>query len=164
MIGRRHPLAPRFRSCHHAAPRARRTRRRRRPTPDAPRRRLPAHRLRRDGGSIHRSSTCQEAVIEIRTTEPQLECTLTLNNDDVTREPTAAFDRHDLDIAAEAFIPVVYGRLGSGITLRRVYHCLKDIRVDPQLVQSSPRKRPVHLSHVRRNAPKDTVGDLHHST
>ncbi len=49
----------------------------------------------------------------IRTTEPQREFALTLGTDGVTLEPTDATDSHDLELPAEAFIRLVYGRLDA---------------------------------------------------
>jgi uncharacterized protein (TIGR03083 family) len=47
----------------------------------------------------------------IRTTEPQREFALTLGTDGVTLEPAEATDSHDIELPAEAFIRLVYGRL-----------------------------------------------------
>jgi uncharacterized protein (TIGR03083 family) len=50
-------------------------------------------------------------TLRIRTTEPQREFALNLGTDGVTLEPAEPTDSHDLEIPAEAFIRLVYGRL-----------------------------------------------------
>ena len=71
----------------------------------------------------------KEQVIEIRTTEPQREFTLTLSNDSVTLEPAEPSDTHNLEISAEAFIRLVYGRLDSDhIPASISYESLNDLR------------------------------------
>jgi hypothetical protein len=47
----------------------------------------------------------------IRTTEPQREFALTLGTDSVTLEPAESTDSHDVELPAEAFVRLVYGRL-----------------------------------------------------
>ena len=71
----------------------------------------------------------KEQVIEIRTTEPQREFTLTLSNDSVTLEPAEPSDTHNLEISAEAFIRLLYGRLDSDhIPASISYESLNDLR------------------------------------
>lgn len=49
----------------------------------------------------------------IRTTEPQREFALTLGTDSVTLEPAESTDSHDVELPAEAFVRLVYGRLDA---------------------------------------------------
>ena len=71
----------------------------------------------------------KDQVIQIRTTEPQREFTLTLSNDSVTLEPAEPVDVHDLEIPAESFIRLVYGRLDAEHTPASIdYASLDDLR------------------------------------
>ena len=74
-----------------------------------------------------------ERDITVHTTEPQRDFTITVRADAVSLEPTEGVDEPDLDIPAEAFVRLVYGRM------------------DPD--HTPPTRGPADLDELRRMFP-----------
>ena len=60
--------------------------------------------------------TGTERTVAVRTSEPRRDFTVTIGAEAVSLEPAEPVDEPDLQIPAEAFVGLVYGRLDPGHT------------------------------------------------